>query len=1663
MPSTAWNKTTFLKLLDTIRSNSDSHWVDKCKFQTDLVAMSLEKLRKRAIGWLTHHNVYDDESDKNFQTAWEAFEKKHFHAYKRWKKMTGASGGFDLATQRSLEDSLNDILFYYLVYAEVNDFRNLKNVFHMFFHLAFSFKENKQFGEIGTFLRTEGTKLYRFLGLVYSKDEMNDQCFHHDDLDDLCINRSFCKSMLTTKDWYQALGVKKFPHLSTVLELDTPTFIVFWLKSSQGELTPERRKARDEWIQEKFCTEDQKKQLTEWKAKLDALTPQIDQAQAELKREEEAMNSADRYRPKETDFDGKPDALVIYRSSLAQLNTARTLLSNSEDLEAKKVSTKVRQSQVNNFTDRKAAEAGYNDALSQYQNLVQSYSDCEMSLRRACEGFSSNPAFQNCKSFASEAKQLQARSKWKRLNAEQQQHRIKILMMIHFAYIDTINKERYRYADNWKTFREKSAGPGGMTGYFTVWYHFSTVAYLHLLMLAPIAWLYFDYQNIIGNELKAGGSGFGGGISKLLNFGDLMNVKANPIIPVGAPIALAIVLMLICNFGCRWRTRGPKSGTRRDAGCKSNMEWGPRWRTFLLWVLIIISEVALMKGLILNPIRTATDEWIEDFDFASSLPYILINWIPVIFLYICSVQFIHTCWISFFGFFAGLIDGVSNCKSWGDLIYSFHPSGEFVKGDHGPIPIPKIVFQWHEKVMPKPGKNQKKEKIGKEDQEVKTETENMRKYVAFAKVWNATVNYFYDIHKLSQEELQRYTFKIRTNDESGADFLSDRVEKEPELKEAPKVKEVRYHLCRFINNIRMDKPTTNTAVINMLPLNVITPVGAEKILYPFEFVISVDNTQSSFLQHLINNEPSEWENFKAKECLSEKARDWISRMEKDVLQGLTNADKKNKKTKRWIDSTEEGQNLKMAICEWASCRFQALFRTVHGFMQVPVALALLARIQNPKINQEEAEEIARSKFSYLVGYQSYASYKNKYKKSKTAGKEGMSLAKDDWEAHEAVYFVKHLRKRFPELRICYPDQENGVYLGRMMSGSKNSGSGRQIITNYKTTLFGPFADFGLGKPTHQNFMSQFIDGCIVQTIDINQDSVLPQSFLVPNILGEFDLDPLVKIIGCPEFIVTMGWSSTAWCSAFSERTFGTLTQRCYSRLGIRLHYGHPDYIDAFWIQTETGLSKLPYVSEDIFTGFDTVLKGGKVIHREYHEVGKARDVDLYTTTKFQRKISMGASQLACSRYIDQLTTSWSVSTFQSLSYYYSTVGHYQNHAILWVSVWFALIAQLLLIILQKFVFQERIAYFVTERIFTFQVGYFFMVPGVLQLILEFGVIWGLWTFISNFIINYVYSTFHILNVASYWQFGLTNSAFYLASGRGTGLEHHFMLDMYDNFYSTHWGPAFVIFWMGFLVLILSGNVLVWAVMYLLPSGIWLWGAMALNPGSLPSSVHEEQWKRLMNEDMKQSSLIVKKHTKIDEYRYDPIKGNGMKRFFIKIGRGIKYAWKVIIWVYTAVNFAIHTRVTRLFAVLVIFYKWVFSARIPTFIFTDERRRMLRWDEDETRQKSIFFSSIIRDQREQEDHDRESQPVPPRKPSKPVAKPGAKPKPAPPAILPKRGIIQTTSESEMVEDSGSSRPLPAPPAGSKPRPKPKRNRSVRFLGKEGEKEGSSDEGNIQFKN
>jgi hypothetical protein len=186
-----------------------------------------------------------------------------------------------------------------------------------------------------------------------------------------------------------------------------------------------------------------------------------------------------------------------------------------------------------------------------------------------------------------------------------------------------------------------------------------------------------------------------------------------------------------------------------------------------------------------------------------------------------------------------------------------------------------------------------------------------------------------------------------------------------------------------------------------------------------------------------------------------------------------------------------------------------------------------------------------------------------------------------------------------------------------------------------------------------------------------------------------------------------------------------------------------------------------------------------------------------------------------------------------------------------------------------------------------------------------------------------------------------------------------MKDLFSAFYATHWRPGFAIFWIGIVVLILSKNVTVFIVLYLLPSAIWLWGASFLNPGALPTNVHEEQWKRLTNRDLQETKEIVSSHARINEY-YGPIKGNIVRRMAVKSYLATKDLFKGLHWLYTWFNFAIHMRVVRFIALVTLGYEMVLAPKIPTLIFTDERRRILRWEEEDARYRSAFYGSNFQD-------------------------------------------------------------------------------------------------------
>ncbi len=92
-----------------------------------------------------------------------------------------------------------------------------------------------------------------------------------------------------------------------------------------------------------------------------------------------------------------------------------------------------------------------------------------------------------------------------------------------------------------------------------------------------------------------------------------------------------------------------------------------------------------------------------------------------------------------------------------------------------------------------------------------------------------------------------------------------------------------------------------------------------------------------------------------------------------------------------------------------------------------------------------------------------------------------------------------------------------------------------------------------------------------------------------------------------------------------------------------------------------------------------------------------------------------------------------------------------NHLILYLSVWCALLFELVLVVLQGYGLGQDISDFITTKIFIFQVGFTLIFPGTLQWILERGLFRGLLDIIKHAFMLAVYSTFHVLNISSFWQ------------------------------------------------------------------------------------------------------------------------------------------------------------------------------------------------------------------------------------------------------------------------------------------------------------------------
>ncbi|KAK9736029.1 hypothetical protein RND81_04G245800 [Saponaria officinalis] len=604
--------------------------------------------------------------------------------------------------------------------------------------------------------------------------------------------------------------------------------------------------------------------------------------------------------------------------------------------------------------------------------------------------------------------------------------------------------------------------------------------------------------------------------------------------------------------------------------------------------------------------------------------------------------------------------------------------------------------------------------------------------------------------------------------------------------DVPSNLDARRRLSFFSNSLFMDMPPP-PKVRNMLSFSVLTPYYTEEVLFSSVDLETQNEDGVSILFYLQKIFPDEWENFlQRSNCNSEE---------------------------ELRDSEELEEELRL----WASYRGQTLTRTVRGMMYYRKALELQAFLDmaNDKVlmegykalelNTEENSQSERSlcqavadmKFTYVVSCQQYGIDK----------RSGNPRAQD----------ILKLMTTYPSLRVAYVDEleepikdgsrkTNKAYYSSLVKAalpkSSNSKEQGQTLDQviYRIKLPGQ-PILGEGKPENQNHAIIFTRGEGLQTIDMNQDNYMEEALKMRNLLQEF----LIKhggvrfptILGLREHIFTGSVSSLAWFMSNQETSFVTIGQRLLANpLKVRFHYGHPDVFDRLFHLTRGGVSKASKVinlSEDIFAGFNSTLRGGNVTHHEYIQVGKGRDVGLNQISMFEAKIANGNGEQTLSRDIYRLGHRFDF--FRMSSCYFTTIGFYFSTLITVLTVYIFLYGRLYLVLsgLEEALNSERrlrnskaLQVALASQSFV-QIGFLMALP----MLMEIGLERGFRTALSEFILMQlqlapVFFTFSLGTKTHYYGRTLLHGgAKYRSTGRGFVVFHAKFADNYRLYSRSH--------------------------------------------------------------------------------------------------------------------------------------------------------------------------------------------------------------------------------------------------------------------------------------
>ena len=567
----------------------------------------------------------------------------------------------------------------------------------------------------------------------------------------------------------------------------------------------------------------------------------------------------------------------------------------------------------------------------------------------------------------------------------------------------------------------------------------------------------------------------------------------------------------------------------------------------------------------------------------------------------------------------------------------------------------------------------------------------------------------------------------------------------------PKSEEGRRRLRFFVNSLFMEMPAAKP-VRQMHSLSISTPYYNEIVMYSLKDLTTQNDDSIKLLFYLQTVYQCEWHNF----------------LERIEAKDTTEAIKKNSEEVRL----------------WASYRGQTLSRTVRGMMYNEDAIRFLywleighnepMHLNGCNCNRcNKLDEMVMLKFNYVCTCQIYGKQKD--------------------EQRQQASDIDYLLTKHPNLRVAYVDGPKKVKDGPPKFFSVLIRSLNDKITEvYRVELPGdPIV--GEGKPENQNHAIIFSRGQMLQSIDMNQDGYYEECLKMPNLLATADRHPAKRpltIIGFREHVFTGGVSNLASFMSIQELSFVSLGQRMLAVFNVRMHYGHPDIFDKVFAMTTGGTAKASKsinLSEDIFAGFNTTLRGGTVSHEEFIQVGKGRDVGMQQLAIFEAKLSSGAGECVLSRDVMRMANR--LDFFRLQSWFYGNLGWYFTQTFTVAAIYAFIYGNLYQSLsgLDSF-FLERGGLGIGGSLNTswaLQMGFLLVIPVIAVIGVEKGFRHGITYLFWNILtLGPIFFTFQMGTRMHYFDRTLIHGgAKYRATGRGFTIKHEKFAELF-RFYAT---------------------------------------------------------------------------------------------------------------------------------------------------------------------------------------------------------------------------------------------------------------------------------------